>query len=174
MELAENSDSIEILAFEVAGRRFALPAHQVRELVRAVAILPVPDAPSIEGVIDVRGEIVPVLDVRARYRLPAKGPDSADQLILATAANRMVAIRVDRALGLTRLEPDAQGRSRNVLPGASDRSCVCRSDVGRTDRRPPMAMVDASMHDPGRNDREARGARPEEDRRRTSPRPFAG
>jgi purine-binding chemotaxis protein CheW len=115
----------------VAGRRYALPAAQIRELVRAVAITPVPHAPStVEGVIDVRGEIVPVLDVRARYGLPAKAPVPSDQLILADVGGRTVAIRVDCALGLERLEADAREELGDLLPGAKDRSAVGRLGDG--------------------------------------------
>src|SRR5437899_12728584 len=51
MELRDTGKTPEMLAFEVGGRRYALPAAQVRELVRAVAIVSLADtAPNGEGV----------------------------------------------------------------------------------------------------------------------------
>lgn len=88
----------EVLVFEVADQKYALPTRDVRELVRAVEITPLPDAPAvIEGVVNVRGQVLPVLDVRARFGLPARALDLSDHFIVATAGARGVILRVDRA-----------------------------------------------------------------------------
>jgi purine-binding chemotaxis protein CheW len=110
----------ELLVFEVGGQRYGLPAADVRELFRAVTLTPLPRAPAIvEGVINVRGELVPVLDIRGRFRLPAKPPEPSDHLIVARAGDRLVALRVDRAVELTRLEPAALERAEAVVPGVA-------------------------------------------------------
>jgi purine-binding chemotaxis protein CheW len=97
----------EVLVFEVAGQRYALPTRDVRELVRAVTITPLPDAPPvIEGVVNVRGRVLPVLDVRARFGLPSRALDPSDHFIVASAGTRGVILRVDRATHLS-IVPDA-------------------------------------------------------------------
>ena len=69
----EDPRTREVLVFEVEGQRYGLPTADVRELVRAVTITPLPNAPAvIEGVVNVRGRVLPVLDMRARFRLPAR------------------------------------------------------------------------------------------------------
>jgi purine-binding chemotaxis protein CheW len=99
---------MDVLVFEVGGVRYGLPAAQVREIVRAVTIVPLPQAPPIvEGLINVRGNLVPVFDVRTRFRLAAKPLSHTDHLVLAWAESRLVAIRADRALNLERVEPDS-------------------------------------------------------------------
>src|SRR5437870_13646015 len=91
-------EPLEILVFEVGGQRYGLPAAEVREILRAVAIVPLPRAPAIiEGIINIRGTVVPVLDLRTRFRLPAKPVEPADHLVVAWAGERLVAVRVDRA-----------------------------------------------------------------------------
>jgi purine-binding chemotaxis protein CheW len=73
-----------------------LPSMAVREIVRAVAITPLPGAPSIaEGAINVRGEIVPVIDVRHRLSLPARALDPDQLLVILSVNDRVLAIRVD-------------------------------------------------------------------------------
>ena len=95
------SSAREVLVFEVGGQKYALPTADVRELVRAVAITPLPGAPAvIEGVVNVRGCVLPVLDVRARFRLPPKPLGLSDQFIVASAGARGVILRVDRATHL--------------------------------------------------------------------------
>ncbi len=117
----------EVLVFEIGGQRYALPAADVREIVRAVAITPLPRAPAIvEGVINLRGTIVPVLDLRSRFRLPAKALEPADHLIVARAGERLVALRVDRALELVELNAADVEEARGLVPGAEYIAWVAR------------------------------------------------
>jgi len=91
----------ELVAFEIDRDRFGIVLGDVKEIVRAVTITKLPKAPAvIEGVINARGSIIPVLDIRARFRLPPKPVEPSDQLVIARAAARIVAIRVDRVIGL--------------------------------------------------------------------------
>ena len=84
---------MDVLVFEISGLRYALPTSDVSELARAVTIVPLPKGPPIvEGIINVRGRIVPVLDIRSRFRLPPKAVSPTDHLILAHAGQRLVAL----------------------------------------------------------------------------------
>jgi len=98
----------EILVFEVDGRRYGLPAAEVRELLRAVSIVPLPlTGSAIEGVVNLRGRVIPVLDLRARLGLPARAVVPSDHMIVAQSEGGLVAMRVDRALDLVRLDAEA-------------------------------------------------------------------
>jgi purine-binding chemotaxis protein CheW len=123
--------AVEVLVFEVDGHQYGLPTADVRELVRAVAITPLPDAPAlVEGVVNVRGRILPVLDVRARFRLPARPLDPSDHFIVAAAGTRGVILRVDRATHLALVDEAAVGPSRTDEPGAVYEAGVARIDDG--------------------------------------------
>ena len=52
------------------------------------------------------GRIVPVLDIRTRFKLSPRPPQHTDHLIIADAGERVVALRVDRALDVVRLGPE--------------------------------------------------------------------
>jgi purine-binding chemotaxis protein CheW len=100
-----SSSAIDHLVFRLEDRQFAVPLTQVREIVPALTHVPLPRAPSVVlGVIDVRGAIVPVLDVRARFGLGERPTDVSDHFILVGA--RPVALRVDRALEILALAPE--------------------------------------------------------------------
>ena len=108
----------EVLLFTLEAQRYALPLEDVRELVRAVRLTPLPRAPAVvEGLLNLRGELLPVLDVRRRFRLPARRLSPADHLIVAQAGARRFALRVDRAEGLLALEPGQFDSSPRELPG---------------------------------------------------------
>lgn len=90
-------EALELLVFELAGARYALDLSCVREVVRAVFITPLPGAPVVvEGVISVRGELVPVYDFRARFGLPARPLHPDDVIVTAWTGERRVGIRCER------------------------------------------------------------------------------
>ena len=128
---AAASPAREVLVFEVGGQKYALPTADVCELVRAVAITPVPGAPAvIEGVVDVRGRVLPVLDVRARFRLPAKALDPSDHFIVASAGTRGVILRVDRATHLALIDEASIQPAQALGPGAAYLAGVARLQEG--------------------------------------------
>jgi len=99
---------LEVVVFELAGQLFGLPATDVRELIRAVSVVPLPRTPAVvKGVINIRGRILPVLDLRGRVGLSAKEGAPTDHFIIAQAGERLVALHVDRATDLIRLPADA-------------------------------------------------------------------
>lgn len=97
-----DQDDLRVLLVEVEGQRCGLPVADVVELHAVVAMVPLPGAPSVvEGAIDVHGEVVAVLDLRARLGLPLRKPYLSDHLVVTRVGPRTVALRVDRALDLT-------------------------------------------------------------------------
>ncbi|MBI4565719.1 MAG: purine-binding chemotaxis protein CheW [Planctomycetes bacterium] len=110
---------VRILVFEIARQRYGLPAGDVQELARAASIVQLPKAPAIvEGVINVRGTTLPVLDIRARFRRPAKPLEPADHFVMARAKQRTVAIRADRALDLIEIPDSRIDDAKRIVPGA--------------------------------------------------------
>ena len=85
-----------LLRVRLGDALVGLPARAVREIVRAVAITPLPGAPAIvEGAINVRSELVPVIDVRQRLGFPGKTLDPDEFLVVVQAGSRTLAFRVD-------------------------------------------------------------------------------
>jgi purine-binding chemotaxis protein CheW len=59
------------LAFSLGAETYGLPVLNVREIIRLCPITPVPRAPEyIKGVINLRGTVIPVLDLRAKFQMP--------------------------------------------------------------------------------------------------------
>ena len=114
----------DALLFELAGSRMALLADLVSEVVRAVEIEPLPEAPAIvSGVINMRGALTPVIDLRRRLGLAAKALSPDDHFIVADCGSRRVALHVDRALDLLpigelAIEPLAENASSPYVSGA--------------------------------------------------------
>ncbi|MBC7790183.1 MAG: chemotaxis protein CheW [Anaerolineae bacterium] len=91
----------------------------VREIVRAVAISALPEAPPIvAGVINVRGAIVPVLDMRARFGVEPRQLRPSEHFIIVEGDQRPVALRVDRAVEMAQVE-DAEVERVTGVAGAT-------------------------------------------------------
>ena len=106
----------DVVTFTIDDRRLALRSAAVQEVLRAVAITPLPGAPTaIEGIIDVRGAIVPVYDLRRRLGLPAREVHPDDHMVVSRAGPRgLAALRVTRVLEL-------QGIDEAEVPDPADR-----------------------------------------------------
>jgi purine-binding chemotaxis protein CheW len=111
------AERVELLVFEVASHTYALVAADVLEIVRAVSIVPLPRAPQVvEGVVNVRGSVLPVLDIRKRFRLPPKRLAPSDHFILAHAGAYTVVLRADRVLDLRQVPAADIADAKQVLP----------------------------------------------------------
>jgi purine-binding chemotaxis protein CheW len=108
--------TVGLLTFDLNGQRCGLLAEGVVEVQRAVTVVRLQGSPkTVEGVIDLRGKLVPVLDVRARLGLPPSPLALTDHFVVArvprkpgSAASvpRLVAIRVDHARDLLPVLPE--------------------------------------------------------------------
>jgi len=88
--------SIQLVVFTLDEQRYALHLHVVRRVVRAVEITLLPKAPDIVlGVINMRGEIIPVVNMRKRFHLPEQEMDLSNQFIVSSTSRRSVALLVD-------------------------------------------------------------------------------
>jgi hypothetical protein len=86
-----------VVSFQVDGRSYALPLEQVLEVVRMVAITPVPDAPAwLAGVVNLRGRLIPMIDLRPRFGAPATEPDPSHVFIVAESRGRTAGVLADR------------------------------------------------------------------------------
>lgn len=86
----------QYLIFNLDEQRFALHFSAVERVIRAVEVTPLPKAPEIvPGVVNIQGRIIPVVNIRKRFRLPEREMDLSDQFIIAHTSRRAVALVVD-------------------------------------------------------------------------------
>jgi len=91
----------QLVVFSLDEQRYALPLSAVERVVRAVEITPLPKAPEVVlGVIDVGGRIIPAVDIRKRFRLPARELGLDDRFIIARTSKQRVALVVDSVAGI--------------------------------------------------------------------------
>lgn len=146
--------SVALLVFSLAEARFALRVETVVAAVRAVAIAALPSAPPmVEGVVNYRGTVVPVLDIRARFGLPARALRPDQHMIVARSGARTVVLRVDAAHDLVDVQEDAIEAPERAVPGARHVAGIVRlvdgliviSDLAAFLSADEEARLDAAM-----------------------------
>jgi purine-binding chemotaxis protein CheW len=86
----------QLLIFTLDEQSYALRLAAVERVVRAAAITPLPQAPQIVlGVLDLQGQVIPVIDLRRRFGLPTRDLRTSDQFVVARAGELTVALVVD-------------------------------------------------------------------------------
>ena len=86
----------ELVVVEVGARRLGIPAARVREVAAVSTVTPVPTAPPpVVGLTQLRGHIIPVLDLAT----PVRAPRPKDSLIVVELGPARAALLVDRVLG---------------------------------------------------------------------------
>lgn len=97
MTLEENVDVRQYLSFRLAGNRHALPVERVREIRGFEGVTPVPGVPDyMLGVMNLRGQLLPVVDLRCRLGLDVPEMDRHSAVVLTECGERVVGAVVDR------------------------------------------------------------------------------
>jgi purine-binding chemotaxis protein CheW len=102
---ASGSDSYVL--FELAGATYALRSDDVQQLEMVGTPTPVPNAPPfVDGVVSVRGQVVPAVSLRARFGFPRAEYDVRSRLVIVRMHGRTVGLIVDSAREFATISPD--------------------------------------------------------------------
>jgi purine-binding chemotaxis protein CheW len=94
------------VAFVLAGEWYALPVGAVQEIIRVAEITRVPDAPAVvRGVVNLRGRVLPVVDLRLRLGLPPIDLDVTRRILVLPARGRWIGVLVDSVSSIERIRP---------------------------------------------------------------------
>ncbi len=92
----EDTQKDKYLTFHLAGENYGIEICYVIEIIGIQSITEVPDMPAfIRGVINLRGKVIPVMDVRARFKLPARDYDDRTCIIVINVDSTEVGLVVD-------------------------------------------------------------------------------
>lgn len=111
-------DGVKILhvVFRVGETEYLLCAADVLQLESYSGATPVPGAPPfVAGIVQVRGRVVPVIDLRERFHLPRVEPSLGTRIVVAEAHGRRVGLIVDSAREVIHVDPEQLKQPPRVL-----------------------------------------------------------
>jgi purine-binding chemotaxis protein CheW len=102
---ASEGELLQLVSFEVGDEEYAVPILSVQEINRMMQITRVPQSPPfVEGVINLRGKIIPVIDLRKRFGLNRLENSDDVRIIVVEVANRVIGFTVDRVNEVLRID----------------------------------------------------------------------
>jgi purine-binding chemotaxis protein CheW len=123
----------QLIVFRLAGEEFAIPIGDVREIIRSGPVTPVPGVrASVKGIINVRGEIAAVIDLRVRFGLPSKKDAEPKHVVITAQGKNLLALMVDEVAEVLRIGPNEIRRTPKIA-GKIEPGCVA-GVVTRGDR----------------------------------------
>jgi purine-binding chemotaxis protein CheW len=119
MNVSIHTVAEKIVVFTLDEQLYALYLQSVKKVIHAIEIRHLPEAPEIiTGIINIKGRIIPVADIRKRFGLPTREIDQDSHLIIADTGKREVAILVDIVTGIRELTPTQLSVAKETLPFA--------------------------------------------------------
>jgi purine-binding chemotaxis protein CheW len=147
----------EFLTFTLGAEEYGIDILKVQEIRGYDAVTRIASAPAfVKGVINLRGVIVPVVDLRIRFGLGAAEYNAFTVVIILNVGGRVVGVVVDTVSDVLRLD-DEQIKPAPAMPAAIDGACIL--GIGTVEQRmlilldiqrlllaPEMGLVESPLH----------------------------
>jgi purine-binding chemotaxis protein CheW len=128
-----NGKDFHGVGFRIGTETFAVPIALVREIVRVPQITVVPEAPAgVEGVINLRGKIIPVLDLRKRFGQTVVSAHKRNRILVTEAGGKLAGLIVDAASEVLKIP---LSEIENTLYGFDDGQLNCLTGMGKLNGR---------------------------------------
>ena len=144
MDFSKKIDGSDFMAdkymsFFVDGQRYAFPIKSVQEIIRTQVIIPVPEFPEYaKGIINVRGNVIPIIDIHLRFHLPETVYQSHTCIIIINYGDRFIGFIVDDVSQVAELPPEKISDS----PKITTKGVAFISGVGKDDGGSIIMILD--------------------------------
>jgi len=103
---APEATRVTLVVFELDGREFALPIDDIAEILQMVLVTPVPEVPPwVAGVVNLRGRVIPVVDLRTRLGIEPRAPQLNTPLLIAEHGTRKLGLIADEVRDVISFDP---------------------------------------------------------------------
>jgi len=100
----ENDEILQLVSFKIGSEEFGVDILKVQEINRMLQITKVPNTPDfIEGVINLRGRVIPVIDLRVKLNMTKKEHDKQTRIIVVELEDKTVGFLVDEVCEVLRI-----------------------------------------------------------------------
>ncbi|HEU0265454.1 MAG TPA: chemotaxis protein CheW [Geobacterales bacterium] len=94
--MKDDLQELQLTCFRIGDDLFAVDIMRIKEIIRPQKLTNIPKAPPfVEGVINLRGMVIPVIDLRRRFDLPVQGELQMSRLLIVSVARHVIGLVVD-------------------------------------------------------------------------------
>ncbi|MBU1862727.1 MAG: chemotaxis protein CheW [Candidatus Omnitrophica bacterium] len=109
---------LELVSFKVGESLFVLPIQYIQEIIRLTAVVAIPKSPDfMEGVINLRGKVIPVIDLRKRFGIEGTIQGSQGRIIITEVEDFMVGLQVDSVSEVVKANADELEKTPSFITG---------------------------------------------------------
>ncbi|WP_084502415.1 chemotaxis protein CheW [Fundidesulfovibrio putealis] len=95
---------LQLVTFKVAEEEYGVDILSVQEIIRHTGLTKVPSAPAfVEGILNLRGKVIPIIDMRKRFGLASKAPDTQTRIVVFALESGVIGCQVDSVSEVLRL-----------------------------------------------------------------------
>jgi purine-binding chemotaxis protein CheW len=103
-ENAKNNELVQLVSFKLADEEYGIEVLKVREIIRMPTITSIPNMPKhVEGVINLRGTVIPIISLCRRFNLPQAGDSGHTRIIIMDVAGSLAGFIVDAVSEVIRI-----------------------------------------------------------------------
>ena len=107
MHKRQDTELLQLVTFSIGDEEFGVDILKVQEIIRTMEITKVPKAPDfVEGVINLRGKVIPIIDLRKRFGMATRVHDKDTRIIVIEINNMIVGFVVDSVSEVLRISAD--------------------------------------------------------------------
>lgn len=118
-EAKEARQEVQLACFKVGPELYALDIMRIKEIIRPQKLTPVPKAPAfIEGVINLRGSVIPVADMRKRFDQPIDTENRKNRIVICSLVGKLIGLLVDEVTEVKRFGRKEIAPSPQFIQGA--------------------------------------------------------
>ena len=130
----QDVELVQLVTFKIGEEEFGVDILRVQEIIRTMEITRVPKAPDfVEGVINLRGKVIPIIDLRKRFGMEVREHDKHTRIIVIEINNMIVGFVVDAVHEVLRIPSDTVEPPPPAVMGGIDSEYI--RGVGRLDDR---------------------------------------
>jgi purine-binding chemotaxis protein CheW len=123
----------QLISFAVGDEEYGLDLLRVKEVIRVTEITRLPRCPAfVKGIINLRGDVIPILDLRERFGLASREQTAATRVIVVDVDGRLVGLTVDSASQVLRLPASQIEPPPPIIGGLASEYVI---GVGKVDGR---------------------------------------
>ena len=102
----QTGELLQLVGFQLGNEEYGIDILKVQEINRVAEITKIPQSPDfVEGVINLRGNIIPIIDLRKRFHMPEREHDKQTRIVVGEIEGRTVGLIVDAVSEVIRLSP---------------------------------------------------------------------
>ncbi len=103
-EQSDSTDELQLVCFSINGEEYGVDIYRVQEINRVVEVTSIPEAPYyVKGIINLRGNVIPILDLRLRLGFPTQEKDKDTRIIVLDHNDRLIGLTVDSVTKVLRV-----------------------------------------------------------------------